>query len=731
MTLVYNSPDPKHHWTEGGINVNHDGFDDLNYMGFGLKSKENHMRAFGVWLWKKDDFLNGGDKYPVSFDENSRIAVYISRTYPVDKFNDTYALKQIDVVPRELWRGWEDVEFVVQDAGQFYVAQTDLRPKQQTLFEIFPAKVKWAKWNPVGPWDFEWDRKTANFEEHKFTDVRAAGWMVAKPTREIATFWLKWYAFGMDAVVNRPWSPGWNLPLEKFGGGDGRDGLYITKENVSYEQSIKIYKWANRNQYCLHHGYNFCQDANPGGVMADSKDCFTTDTATGMTWQDAVLWCNALSEYEGKTPCYYEDTKFAKALRSVKDRSCVENSMKIPAIYLKSDSDGYRLPTAEEFSSSKAGSTNFWSFIWDADGPVFDLEKQKTHTVLGGSANFARLPAGEIPSRGHHAIGFRPVRREGPSKSIEFSKLPEKSGISKFKNLNAWTFTEEEKVRTGKTMDTTPLVPNIEMTTVDNILAGRTEISYAQWKTVYNWAELNGYRFDHDGDAGSLKWDNQTTPHSQDEPVTSISALDAIVWCNALSEMKGAKPCYYEDAELVRLIKVVPPHRVMALANRQTIYYAKPRLDGIMAKLFFVDEKADGYRLPTNDEWTLLAGAMPGGKGHPSNVASEGFPSGKTLDPETAWYRENSGERTHPVGKTKATGAGFHDLSGNVFEWVLQAQQKGGWLAECRGGSHRCENISSTTPALNNKFAARYNIGGGLSVGLANDEIGFRVVRNK
>jgi len=65
--------------------MDHDGFDDLNYMGYGLRSKENSMRGFGVWLWKKENFLNGGDQFPVSFDENSKIGVYLSRTYPVNK----------------------------------------------------------------------------------------------------------------------------------------------------------------------------------------------------------------------------------------------------------------------------------------------------------------------------------------------------------------------------------------------------------------------------------------------------------------------------------------------------------------------------------------------------------------------------------------------------------------------------------------------------------------------
>jgi hypothetical protein len=110
------------------------------------------------------------------------------------------------------------------------------------------------------------------------------------------------------------------------------------------------------------------------------------------------------------------------------------------------------------------------------------------------------------------------------------------------------------------------------------------------------------------------------------------------------------------------------------------------------------------YRLPTEAEWEFAC--TSGGK-------NEEYCGGGNVV-AAAWYNNNSENRTHSVGQKEPNGLGIYDMSGNVWEWVQDAD---GSARVVRGGSW-----------FENAGCARSSFRSWLSPGNRSYNLGFRLV---
>ena len=103
-----------------------------------------------------------------------------------------------------------------------------------------------------------------------------------------------------------------------------------------------------------------------------------------------------------------------------------------------------------------------------------------------------------------------------------------------------------------------------------------------------------------------------------------VSWLDAVKFCNKLSEREGRKT--YD------------------------------RIEGDVVSV----TGGNGYRLPTEAEWEYACRAG----------SSTRYPFGDDVAGlgDYAWYEKNSGAKTHAVGQKRPNAWGLHDMLGNVWE---------------------------------------------------------------
>ena len=550
----------------------------------------------------------------------------------------------------------------------------------------------------------------------------------------------------------------------------------MSKYLISNGQYRRVYDWAVKQ------GYEFVYPPRTKWAYPKTPN----QPVSPVSHFDAWKWCNALSQMEGLTPCYYEDAAHTKLYK--------KGVEEIGPWAIKWDADGYRLATEAEWEyACRAGTDSefFWGDFHDPryhvnvndDGGSFGhghlfykrmrepmnafgvgmmlnggagygwqlvdgfltqpspMEKsnpfgcteeasyEATDYALSATIRYGMSRKDSIFHDGFHSctplhvtrgghswydqdgsftrlmhdVGtFKIVRRPGNIHSdisdsngdypfllhsrlkkcdyldepkteiVPVSGIKEKAGFIPLVTLPGGEFTmggeREQHQLVGAYGKETPL----RKVTLPSFAIGKTEVTFGQFKEVFDWSEKNGYDFTSQWlnnlllkikknhiDAyapkgkGHLIWQNRyrracNFPNwkSENNPVHYVTWHMAIKWCNALSEKEGLRPCYYVDR-----------------AKSEVYRQGEIDIDNDC-----VDWSANGYRLPTEAEWEY---ACRGG-------TSTKYYWGEALDPDMLWYYRHQyvlGTKVFPlenfneVALKPANPFGLHDMAGNVFEW--------------------------------------------------------------
>jgi formylglycine-generating enzyme required for sulfatase activity len=121
---------------------------------------------------------------------------------------------------------------------------------------------------------------------------------------------------------------------------------------------------------------------------------------------------------------------------------------------------------------------------------------------------------------------------------------------------------------------------------------------------------------------------NPSAVIGNNRPVETVSWYEAIEFCNRMSMMKGLTPCY-------------------SVRGSTDVGTWGRGGDEYVANDVEWDKKANGWRLPTEEEWFKAAD---------DDIGS------------VSWYNSNS-NGANEVAITEPNGKGLYDMCNNVWEW--------------------------------------------------------------
>jgi formylglycine-generating enzyme required for sulfatase activity len=119
------------------------------------------------------------------------------------------------------------------------------------------------------------------------------------------------------------------------------NGFFMDKTEISKATWDEVRTWALAN------GYTF----DNTGLATD-----TSHPVVGVSWYDAVKWCNARSQKEGLAPVYFTDATRTTVYKT--------GTVIVRGTFCNWSADGYRLPTRAEWSKAAWGGSTSGPYYW-------------------------------------------------------------------------------------------------------------------------------------------------------------------------------------------------------------------------------------------------------------------------------------------------------------------------------------------------------------------------------